>query len=222
MAGGHVWNSDSAMNYPTPPSGASNEGSFMRRLVDCLKRSYPIAGNGLTFKETSKGVILSVINPANNLPKGGGSDVYMFSVTQLIGQPYVMAKYWDGNSLGQEIAIAKDYPFRFNLNEVIDEILYTYTPLIRTDDPTSDNNRGATDGLNFQKECVFPRYVTLGMLGIVKPSDANGGGQLVGYQTLILASYVQKGTGISTAGGQKIFWQEVKTGRVWSRRYNQS
>lgn len=202
------------MNYPTPPSGAGNEAQYHRRHLDCLKRSFPRAGVGLVAKETPTGVILSLATQ-NPFSASNGSQTFLFAVTQLLGKPYLMARFWNGAALGKEVAIAKHFPFRFNTTESIDGIDFTYTPITSfPTDPTGDNNRLSDDGTNNQQEVVFPRYVTMDELSIVNPSGING------YQCLILATQLGAGTGVATDEGTKIIWQELP-GRVWARRYNQ-
>jgi hypothetical protein len=46
------------INWPTPPNGASDVAAFMRRLVDCCKRSVPKAGVGLLYEEQADGIML--------------------------------------------------------------------------------------------------------------------------------------------------------------------
>ena len=203
-----------SLNYPTPPSGSNNEANYHRRLLDCLKRSFPRAGVGLVMKETPTGVILSLAQQGS-FASANGSATYLFAVTQLLGKDYLMAKFWNGSSLGKEIAIAKHFPFRFKNSERIDDIDFNYTRITSYSfDPTGDNNRTASDGSTTQREVVFPRYVTMDSLSIVNPNGVNG------YQCLILATQLGAGTGVTTDEGQKIIWQELP-GRVWSRRYNQ-
>ena len=203
-----------SLNYPTPPSGAGNEASYHRRSLDCLKRSFPRAGVGLVSKETPTGVILSLAQQGS-FASSDGSETYLFAVTQLLGKDYLMAKFWNGTSLGKEIAIAKYFPFRFKATESIDGVNFTYAPITSyAFDPTGDNNRTANDGSTTQREVVFPRYVTMDSLSIVNPNGVNG------YQCLIIATQLGAGTGVETDEGQKIIWQELP-GRVWSRRYNQ-
>jgi len=207
-------NSAMSLNYPTPPSGSNNEANYHRRLLDCLKRSFPRAGVGLVMKETPTGVILSLAQQGS-FASANGSATYLFAVTQLLGKDYLMAKFWNGSSLGKEIAIAKHFPFRFKNSERIDDIDFNYTRITSYSfDPTGDNNRTASDGSTTQREVVFPRYVTMDSLSIVNPNGVNG------YQCLILATQLGAGTGVTTDEGQKIIWQELP-GRVWSRRYNQ-
>lgn len=202
------------MNYPTPPSGAGNEANYHRRALACLKASFPKAGVGLVAKETDSGVILSLADNSST-SAGSKSATYLFAVTQLLGKPYLMARFWNGQVLGKEVPIAKHFPFRFKTTESIDGVDFTYSPITTYPyDPTGDNNRLADDGTLSQREVVFPRYVTMNQLSVATPAGVNG------YQCLILAAQLGAGTGMSTDEGAKIIWQELP-GRVWSRRYNQ-
>ena len=196
------------MNYPTPPSGTSPQASFFRRLMDCVKRSRPIAGVGLALKETEHGTILSLINPTQ-FSQGGGSEVRMFAITQLLGKDWVMAKYWDGASLGEEIKIAVPPRLRQSLKkEIVDGVEITFSAQV------GQNSRTATDQFNnFENEVIYPRYTTLTELGLTKPDDNSS------CQAVVFAVKPKRGTGVLDDSFAPVNWIEILPSRVWAKAF---
>jgi hypothetical protein len=174
-----------SLNWPTPPSGASNEASFMRRLVDCCKRSVPKAGVGLMAMDSKDGIILTA-----NVGNGAGVPVRveLYKITTLKNDDYFMAKKVDssGNAAGGEVAIAKSLTGRKPSTETIDtfEIDYTYS---------DDNNRTAdATMLGSEVQVCHPRYQVDDEIFVV----------------------TTQGTGVKK-NGSALFLYEISPARFW-------
>ena len=139
------------INWPTPPSGTSSEASFMRRIIDCCKRSVPKAGVGLMATETKDGIIFTA-----NVGSGVGVPVKvdLYQLTTLKNDDYFMAKKVDsaGNPTGSEVAIAKSLTGRRPDKETIDTYEIDYSAY-------DDNNRiAASPMLGSEYQVIHPRY----------------------------------------------------------------
>ena len=151
------------INWPVPPSGSSNEASFMRKLVDACKRSVPKAGPGILAQESSDGIHLQV-----NLPNAGtnGTKAWIYQITSLVSDDYVMAQLIDsaGNPTGGNVAVAKSVTGQMNDGATIDTYLITYAY-------TDDNNRVATAALlGTEVQVMHPRYQVNDLMVVIQLS----------------------------------------------------
>lgn len=143
-------------------------------------------------------------------------DIQMFAITALGGGDTFAAKAWSGSgSLGATVTIAKTPRARATVtSELIDGDAMAYTPITTNSyDPYGDNNRLATDSSGSEPQVCYPRYVTLGQLGLttpVTPSTAYAGNEC---QAIVFAFKPSNGTGMTG-----VLWQELNQ-RVWIRKY---
>lgn len=172
------------INWPTSPSGTSNEASFFRRFVDSCKRSTPKAGLGLKATETKDGIILSV-----DQSWGGGVPIKvdLYEITTLANADYFKAKLVNssGDATGAEIVVAKSLTGRKPATETIDtfEINYTYS---------GENDRTASaDMLGTEIQVCHPRYTVGDKIVVVAMSntDVKNGGSAVRYYELSPCRY---------------------------------
>ena len=125
------------INWPIPPSGSTNEASFMRRLVKCCKASVPKAGVGLKAMERDDGIILEA-DRQFAAGRGTGSSIQDFQIVS-DGGDYYNCHTFDGLTAGTTIIkVAKNQDLRCILptatpaggawaTKVIRTVTYTYT-----------------------------------------------------------------------------------------------
>lgn len=206
------------MRWPKPPTGSSPFAVWCREFLNTCRQSELKSGVGYNVKQSPSGTTLDIFG-TNMGGAGSLVDIKMFAITTLIGGDVVIAKSWDGGALGAQVPIAKTPRARTSIvQELIDGDIVTYAQNTTFPyDPTGDNNRIATDSNGAESQVCYPRYVTLGQLGLDTPTyplNEYAGQQC---QALIFACKPSSGTGVVYANG-KVVWQELNQ-RVWALKY---